>query len=359
MHHTSARRVIEWLLEGTGFDRRGLTLTAASCLGDASIEAVRLRDLALQLSAALTSENPPASTSTVHGASLPGNEPQFCQQFCAVIIAQPAQIGFKLACLGALVRLWPHVGADERTRLRSRLLDSFAAIQAPADSQVSTDTLKEWQRNQPTCHGEILELQPADLRNILDLTNPAEVYAAISDRLLQGNDLSKLFRVVSTLAIRLRLNHRDHLGWLHHTVLGAIAGEELAKHIPAEHMATMLVQLVHELWWCRHHAGLELLTTQGTDPGFGLTSAVVSGDQILARRAARAASKQSEIFWNESWDIMEHLLNKETPGWPEALTMLVAIAWRTGNNVIAPDDAGLLGMVFAEPACRDEKNLLV
>ena len=35
-----------------------------------------------------------------------------------------------------------------------------------------------------------------------------------------------------------------------------------------------------------------------------------------------------------------------------ALTQLVAIAWRTGHNLIAPDDAGLLGLVFTDPVCQ-------
>ncbi len=351
MHHTSARRVIGWLLEGSGFGRRGLTLAAASCLGDASIEAVHLRDLALRLGSALPPERVPASKSAMTHAILPTNERQLCEQFCAAIADDPSEIGYKLACLGALVRLWPHVGADERARLRGQLIDAFAAMQAPADSLLTAETLRDWQRNLPTCHGGSGDLLVAELKDLVERTDPAAVYAAIADRMQQGCDLGMLFRAVGSLAIRLRLGHRDRQCRLHHAVLGAIAGEELVKHAPPATMATILVQLTHHLWWCRHHAGLEALPSNGTDCGASLAAAVAIGDPALARRAARAASKRPEIFWDDSWTIMEGMLKEEAAGWPEALSMLVAIAWRTGHNVISPDDAGIIGLTFTEPPC--------
>lgn len=351
MHHTSARRVIAWLLEGSGFGRRGLALTAASCLGDASLEAVRLRDLALRLGSTLTPQRVPACGSAVAHAPLPVNERQLCEQFCAEIVANPVEVGCKLASLGALVRLWPHVGADERARLRSQLLDAFAAMQAPAGSALAPATMRDWQRDLPTCHGGSGELPAADLKDLIERPDPSSVYAAIADHLQQGRDLGMLFRVVGSLAIRLRLGHRDRQCRLHHAVLGAIAGEELVKHAPHDLLATLLAQLAHQLWWCRHHAGLEALPSGSSDSGAGLVAAVAIGDPVLARRAARAASKRPEIFWDDAWSIMEGMLNDEAAGWPEALIMLVAIAWRTGHNVISPDDAGIIGLAFAEPGC--------
>lgn len=352
MHHTSARRVISWLLEGSGFGSRGLTLAAASCLGDASQDAVRLRDLALRLSAALRPQAVHAAfeSATAH-AAVPSNESQLCAQFCAEIVANPAEIGCKLASLGALVRLWPHVGADERARLRGQLLDAFASMQAPADSALAPATLREWQRHLPTFHGDRPAFHAAVLKDLIEHTDPAEVYRAIADHLHHGCDLGMLFRVVGSLAIRLRLAHKDQHCHLHHAVLGAIAGEELVKHAPPELMATMLVQLTHQLWWCRHHAGLEALPSDASDSGTGLPAAVAIGNPVLARRAARAASKLPEVFWDQAWTIMEGMLADEAAGWPAALTMLVAIAWRTGHNVIAPDDAAIIGLTFAEPPC--------
>lgn len=352
MHHTSARRVISWLLEGSGFGRRGLTLTAASCLGDASLEAVRLRDLALRLGSVLRPDAVTASTSDASHAALPTNERQLCEQFCAEIVAHPAEVGLKLACLGALVRLWPHVGADERARLRGQMLDSFATMPDTSGSSLTTGTLRDWQRHLPTCHGGSGEFNAAVLKDLLEIPDPAAVYRSIADHLFQGRDLGMLYRVVGSLAIRLRLGHRDQHCRLHHAVLGAIAGEELVKHAPPALMATLLAQLTHQLWWCRHHAGLEAFPSGASDSGTGLVAAVAIGDPVQARRAARVASKRPEIFWDDAWTIMEGMLNDEATGWPEALTLLVAIAWRTGHNVISPDDAAILGLVFAEPPCH-------
>jgi hypothetical protein len=298
------------------------------------------------------SESVPVVDSPLAHAELPTNEQALCQQFCADIAAHPANVGLKLALLAAVTRLWPHVGIDERARLRQRLVDSFAAITAPAESQVSLETLREWQSDLSICHGDTRELQPADLRGVLDFSKPAEVYRAIAERFETGAELGVMFRVVGTLAIRLRLGHRDQGCQLHHAILGTVAGEDLVKYTPPDLMADILAQLMHQVWWCRHHGGLEALPTSGSDAGISLESAVQIGDAVMARRAGRSASKQPEQLWDDAWTVMERMLNDETTGWPEALTMLIAIAWRTGHNVISPDDAGLLGMVFADPLCH-------
>ena len=357
MHHTSARRVIGWLLEGSGIGHRGLALSAAAGLGDASVEAVQLRELALTSSAALACHVVPPCHAPLNNTPLPINERQLCQQICPEIIARPANVGLKIASLSAFVRLWSHVSADERARLRSTLIDTLTAIEAPPASQLSAEQLREWQRSLPTMLGDVDSNKLADLRSIIDHTDPQLVYRALSERLMSGADLGMLFRVVSSLAIRVRLSRRDQQCRLHHVILGAIAGEELVKHAPPDQMATILAQLVHQIWWCRHHANLEPLPASGTDPGLRYAQAVTSGDALLACRAARAASKNPEQFWHDSWEIMESMLTTRRAGWPEALTTLVAMAWRTGHNMVAPDDAGLLGMVFCDPICQGAQTI--
>lgn len=359
MHHTSARRVISWLLEGSSFGRRGLALTAASELGDASQEAVRLRDRSLQMSSALPIEKIESSSSTAAHAELPANESQLCQQMCVEIIANPAEIALKLANLGAVVRLWPHVGADERARLRNMLLQSFAAQKSPSESILKPETLRAWQSRLPTYHGVIEKLQTSALRELLNNPDPAAVYVGIVNHLHPGCNLNVLFRVVGSLAIRMRLSHRDRDCRLHHMVLGAIAAEELVRYASPGQMATILTQLVHQMWWALHHAGLEVRPSSNVEVGVGFIAGVASGDPVRARREARAASQNPENFWNDAWIILEGLLQDQAPGWPEALTTIVAIAWRTGPNVISPDDAALIGLVFADPVCTGQRMVSV
>jgi hypothetical protein len=193
-----------------------------------------------------------------------------------------------------------------------------------------------------------VQFMPSDLRELIEGSDPGETYRNFAGRCQQGADLGILFRVLGTLTVRLRLGRSDPQRYLRHAILGAIAGEFLVRHAPPVAMSTLLVQLAHQVWWCRHHAGLEVLPAVATDPGLRFAVAVEGGDPLLAVRAARFASKQPDRFWQDAWSVMEARITADAPGWIEAFVMQEAIAWRTGHNVVSPDDAGLIGMALAE-----------
>jgi hypothetical protein len=353
MHHTSARLVISRLLEGNGFGERALALVTATSLGDADHAAMRLRDSALAKATALPADNAPSYVGPLSIEPLPADEIALCNQLCPAVIKHPADTGMQLACLAALVHLWPHVGSDERPRLRQCFLNGMAARTAPVDSRLTSEQLCAWQRDLPTSHSD-LSPNVASLKGMLVETSPKEAYKVLAEHLGISADIATLSWVLGALTVQLRLQFHDADQHLLHVLLGTVACEQLTMWAQPEHLTTLVSQLALQLWWCRHHAELAPVTVSADHARLSLAAAVATGNLTVAQRAARAASKNPAEFWEAIWALLEECLGHDDPCWLPALDMVGAITWRTGTDLTSPDDAAALGTEFAELAGRHQ-----
>jgi hypothetical protein len=353
MHHTSARAAITALLAGRGFGERGLALVTAASLGDADQSAVRLRAAALERAAARPSDATTSYTGPLLYAPIPADERELCLQLCPVVIEHPNDVGMQLACLAALAALWPHVGSEERALLRSKFLDGLASQQAPAGAALSSAQLCAWQRDLPTAFNEN-QASVASLKSMLAETQPKNAYRVLAEHLGINADLASLSWVLGALSIQLRLQYHDLDRRILHVLLGTVACERLAAWAAPEHLLTVISQLAHQLWWCRHQANLPPVRTCLDPAPRPFAEAVASGDLTVAQRASRAAAKQPGEFWDAVWNLLGERISHNDSNWSQALSMAVAIAWRTSGDVISPDDAAALGTVFADLAYRDK-----
>ena len=349
MHHTSARGAISGLLNGSGFGERGLALVTAASLGDADQSAVRLR------AAELPCERTISYSGELLFAPIPLDERQLCQQLFPAIIDQPCAIGLQLACLSALVDLWPHVGSSERSVMRNRFLDGLVSQPAePPDAIVTSQQLCAWQRDLPTTIGDITP-SVSSLRAMLLEPQAKGANHVLAEHLGMRADIGTLSWALGALSVQLRLQFHDPQRRILHLLLGTVACERLAPHAEPEHLLTLVAQLAHQLWWCRHLAALPPVRTC-IDCALprSLADGVASGDLTVAQRAARAAAKQPGDFWHSVWQLLEERIAHGDGSWTQALHIAVATASRTSSDAVSPDDAAALGTVFADLAYREK-----
>ena len=356
MHHTSARTAITSLLAGNGFGERGLALATAAALGDADQQAVRLRQAALEHAAAMPSDDA-GSSGSYSGplliAPLPADGKALCNQLCPALTEHGHDIGFHVACLAALVSLWPHVGSEERPVLRLRFLAGLAKRRLPAASALMPAQLCAWQRDLPTALG-MSHASVASMKALLGEPSAKLAYRVIADHLGINADLATLSRVLGALTTQVRLQFHDPQRHLLHVLLGTVACERLVTVAAPEHLATLLAQLAHQLWWCRHEAGLTPVRTCLDQAPRPLAEAIGHGDLTAAQRAARASAKQPAEFWETIWKLFDERMTAHDPQWFVAMELISAIAWRTSTDIISPDDAAAVGTVFADLAYREK-----
>lgn len=353
MHHTSARIAVSRILEGSGFGERALALATAAGLGDADHQSTALRQTALQ-QAALLEPDPLANPDPrLLILPLPANESELCRQIMPALIADPRNSGLSLALLAALVQLWPHVGSDERPLMRLRLLSGLAALRAPDGSGLPPSQLSAWQRDMPTSPGNSAPTV-ASLKSLLAQETPREAYQVIADHLGTTPDFPTLAWALGALTVQTRLQLHDPHNQLLHVLIGTAALEQLCAWAAPEHLASLTVQVAHQLWWCRHCATLTPIRQCLDRATPSLAEAVAAGDLTLAQRAARVAGKDAGSFWEASWLLLGERIAARDPCWSMAMIAIAATAWRTSADAISPDDAALVGTVLADGAYREK-----
>lgn len=286
-------------------------------------------------------------------APIPADGKALCKQLCPALIEHGQDIGFHIACLAALVSLWPHVGSDERPVLRLRFLAGLGVQRLPAISALKPAQLCAWQRDLPTALG-MNHASVASMKALLGEPSAKLAYRVIADHLGINADLATLSWVLGALTTQVRLQFHDPQRHLLHVLLGTVACERLATDVAPEHLATLLAQLAHQLWWCRHEAGLTPVRTCLDHAQRGLAEAVANGDLTAAQRAARASAKQPAGFWDAIWKLLDERLAAHDPQWYVAMELIAAIAWRTSTDIISPDDAAAVGTVLADLSYREK-----
>ena len=354
MHHTSARTAITQLLATKGFGERGLALVLAAACGDAEINAVTLRQQALDMASAMPAQQVTSYVGELLYAPIPKDEAELCRQLCPATIDLAKNIGLQLACLAGLVTLWPHVSSSERALMRQRYLDGLMSDQASSDMHLPSKQLIAWQRDLPTAKSEP-NASVATLKGFLNETTPKDAYRIMSDHLGLNANLATLSWVLGSLAVQVRLRFRDPNRYLLHIILGTVACERLSHVAPPEHIATLITQIGHQLWWCRHEAGLQPIRTCIDHDIQYFHQAIASGNLTSAQRAARTLGQQPEQFWTEAWKMVAERIAAKDPNWHVALELVLVTAWRTDTDVVSPDDAAAVGTVMADLAYR-EKN---
>ena len=357
MHHASARLTIERTLASSAFADQGLALTLAGAVADlpgavadlpGADDALRVR--LVERALAFAPDRAPAYVTPLHDATIPEDVAALTAQLAPAIAAMPAASGLQVASLHALCVLWPHVATSERRALRTRFLAGCAARSAPAGSAVDSAQLCAWQRDLPT---GTCELPPsvASLKALLAAQQPHQAYRVLAEHLGCAMDLPTLHWVLGALSVQVMLRLRDPHGWLVQCLLGTVAGERLASHAPPEHLATLVSQLGHQLWWCQARAGLPPVRSCLDAPPQDFAQAVRGGDITAAQRAARTACADPTRFWTGVWVLVEDAMAWDDAHWLRALAAASAFAWRTGD-AMSPDDAAALGTVLADLTYR-------
>jgi hypothetical protein len=353
MHHTSARAAITSLLNAKGFGERGLALTLAAACGDADQQAVTLRQAALKRADAMTTGATRSYTGELLIAPVPADEVALCRQLCPVTIDLAKDVGLQLSCLAALVALWPHVAQHERGLMRQRFLDSLVNDQHPGEAVLTTAQLIAWQRERPTSQSEP-HASVSTLKGLLQEGEAQNAYRVMADHLGINADLSTLAWVLGALTLQVRQRFHDPERRLLHVLLGTVACERLVAYAQPEHLATLLTQLGHQLWWCMHRARLAPVRTCIDPHTPDFAEAVASGNLTAAQRAARALGTDPAAFWEMAWKLVDERIHANDPHWYVALEMVLVAAWRTSTDAVSPDDAGAVGTVLADLAYREK-----
>ena len=352
MHHTSARVAITGLLNGSGFGERGLALVTAASLGDADQDAIRLRQAAIERALELPCDRTISYSGPLLLAPIPSTERQLCQQLCPAISQQACDVGMQLACLAALASVWPHVGSNERSVVRGRFLDGLVSSPPPTGSVVTTQQLCSWQRDLPTVFGDGT-VSVASLKAMLLESQPKAANSVLAEHLGMNADVATLSWALGALTVQLRLQYHDIHRQILHVLLGTVASERLVAWAEPDHLITLVAQLAHQLWWCRHEGHLPPVRTCIDHAHRTLAEGIASGDLTVAQRAARAAAKQPAEFWHQVWAMLDERITHNDPQWTQALHISVATAWRTSTDAGSPDDAAALGTVYADLAYRE------
>jgi hypothetical protein len=239
--------------------------------------------------------------------------------------------------------------------MRQRFLDGLMSDKASPDMHLPSEQLIAWQRELATAKSEP-NASVATLKGLLNETTPQDAYRIMADHLGLNANLATLSWVLGSLAVQVRLRFRDPNLYLLHVILGTAACERLIPYSPPEHIATLITQLGHQLWWCQHQANLLPIRTCIDHNTQDFHDAIASGNTTSAQRAARTLGQQPEQFWHETWKMVSDHIAAKDPKWHVALKLVLVTSWRTSTDVVSPDDAASVGTVMADLAYRDRKT---
>lgn len=352
MHHATARPAIARILAGSGFAETALALTLAVRLHEDPDCPEALRGRISERCLALEPDQAPPYVHPLNQQPVPEDEAGLCQQMVPALIAHPADTALSAASLWALAQLWPHVAADERPVLRTRLLNSMAMRRGDPAAALTAFQLREWQKQVPTHYGTLTP-SVSSLRGVLDSADPLAAYLLLAEHLGMAVDLETLCWVQGSLAIHLLQGHHDRGGRLAAIVLGAAACERMVPHCNAEALVTVISQLNHRIWWLRAHGRLHPVrqSIDHTQRPFG--PAIATGDITLAQRAARTlTAQQPGRFWHEAWREVGERLPAGRTDLLRVLTLIDAARWRSDGGAVSADDAGAIAATLGDIAYR-------
>ncbi len=283
---------------------------------------------------------------------VPGTATELVAQLAPAVIANPGDTALSVALLALLADLWPHVASEERPLLRVRfyngLMERAAAVGTraglPREAVVTTAELKVWTRYMPTATGG--SEGAAALQRMLTAATGQEAYHQFADHLIGGIDAATIARILGSLAVQLVDQREDPQGLLLHLVVGAVAAERLKPYCPPDQLPSLLAQLAHQIWWTAARSGLAKRSDSLT-PG-DLAAAIGGGNSGQARRLARTQRLDEEAWW----DLLRPSLIALADRGPLATRRAIIAAWtlaaRSGNRLVAPDDAGAIAAMLAD-----------
>lgn len=347
MHHAAARLVVDRILSGEGFGEQAVAMVQAALLHDRADCPAELRPRFLAAAVAAPVDPATPYAHPLNQLAVPVDADGLCRQLAPALLAHPADPGMGVASLWALATLWPHVGAEERPLMRTRLLNGLASRRCPDSALLTSFQLREWQKQVPTSFGN----QPpsvASLRGILEVDDPLAAYLLLAEHLGMAPELETLCWVLGSLAAQLVQTSHDRNGGIAMTLQGLVACERLVPHVPVEYLAVVISQLAHRLWWLRSRAGLQAIRLSLDHSVRPYTPALLSGDITLAQRAARGIAEQRTArFWEESWRAIDEQLPGPNRYLPRLLGLCDAAAWRAGDGVVSGEDAGAIAGAIA------------
>jgi hypothetical protein len=356
MRHAPARQVISCLLQGNGFGEKAVTHALAGILCDRLGCPEALHDLLRAHCNQLGADAASPYMGSYNQLPIPRDQRELCTQLAPILIDHPADTGINLASLLVLANLWPHVSSEERPVLRTRYLNGLMSRRSPDGSFAPRELLREWQRDLPTFFGAETP-SVANMQGLLNESSPQGAYRRLAEYLGPNVDLHTLGWVLGALSVSILVRFHDPDDRAMHVLLGSVACQQLTKLLPPEHLVVLASQLAHQLWWCRQRASLPPVLTCIDGAATSMIDAVNSGDVTLAQRAARTAARQPELFWDGVWRLLTDSIERRDEHWTRALGVTTAIAWRTGDNAVSPDDAAALAAILAAMAHQRDRVL--
>ena len=350
MQHVWARQTIGRLLSGSGLGTTAVVMAQAAELHERVGDpiATTLWDLAL----AQPPEQAALYTGPLNQQAVPGDATGLMAQLAPIVIANPSDTGLNISLLALLADLWPHVSSDERPLLRVRFLNSLMERAGevgnrggiPRDAVVTSAELKVWNRYMPTATGEAAL---ADLPKLLSAPTAQEAYHLLADHLIGGLDGGTLARILGSLTVQIVDQRHDAEGLLLFPLAGASAAERLAAICPAESYTTLLSQLAHHIWWCVNRAALPRRT--GDDiPSDDLATSILTGNAAGARKRARSLSLDEAGWWSTLAPAITGIATRGQAHWQRAVIATWTLSVRSGNRVVAPDDASAIAAILAD-----------
>ncbi len=346
MNHGKARQIIPLILEGDGFDIRCLALVDAAQL----IEIPGLKEetiqQAIEAARQLTPDQINGSPETLTLDSIPDNQNDLANSLLPHIIKNPQHTGRQIGTFSALAELWPHASNAERPALVQRWYASLRQRRAPEDSFLSSETLCSWQTAQPTAAHETSP-KAAGIQGMLEEETAQGAYYVLASYLGTNMDLPTLTRIIGALTVHVLLYKFDSKAYVLQGLAGILALHRMCNYARPDLLATLLSQLVHQIWWCRNAGNIARLQP-GSSGSMTLQQAVDTGDMTAARRAARIEAMDPASFWLEINDLLARTITNSHQSWTRGLTAVRVLHQRAGGHgCIGPDDAAAIGATFA------------
>ena len=346
MHHGRARQIIPSLLEGSGFDSRSLALADAVQLCDIPDIQDALVDKAINGAQVLTPDHADKPEKTLDLSNIPETKSELATWLLPAIIANPAHTGRQIGTFYALAEIWPHASKEERRGLAERWYASLCARRAPEESYLSSQTLCAWQAAQPTANHDD-NPKASIIQGMLEESTAQSAYYTLASYLGTNMDLPTLTRIIGALAVHVLLYRFDNKAYVLQGLAGILALHKMCDYARPDLLATLLSQLVHQIWWCRNSGTLRRLEP-GSSGSVSLKKAVEIGDMTAARRAARIQVTDPASFWLEINEILDATINNSHASWTRGLTAVRVLHQRAGGQGgIGPDDAAAIGATFA------------
>lgn len=345
MQHLRARHIIPLIIEGSGFDLRSLALVDAAQLQEIPGISKATCEQAIAAASKLKADEAAEPKMALKIAAA-DNISQLADWLLPLIIEHPQHTGRQIGTFFALAELWPHASKEERPRLARRWYASLCERRAPEDSFLPAGTLCQWQSQQPTLK-HASNPKATVIQGMLEEKHAQEAYYALASYLGANMDLPTLTRIISALTVHVLLYKFDTKAYVLQGLAGILALHRMCDYARPDLLATLLGQLVHQIWWCRNSGRINRLEP-GSSDSMTLTDAVKNGDMTAARRAARIQAMDPDSFWKEIDSLLDQTITNSHSSWTRGLTAVRVLHQRAGGHgCIGPDDAAAIGATFA------------